>query len=124
MRILQASLPSLALAVLVFGLASPAFADVPPGPRERTTRTVEPQKAPPMTPPREEQPQPEQPQAPASAEPPTPQTAPPQAADQAKTAKDEKSGSCSIAVGSEQDLGTLAALVVLVVGGSLLRRRG
>jgi outer membrane biosynthesis protein TonB len=130
--------PSLAVAVLLLGLATPAFADVPPGPRERTKRTIEPHEAPPMTPPLEQMPPPEveapQPeteppsqQSPETAAQPTTAAAPPQAQPEAKgeaeAATAGKSGSCSIDADSEQAIAGVAALVMLIAGAGLTRRK-
>lgn len=121
--------PSLTLAAFLLGLAAPAFADVPPGPREHTKRTIEPQRAPPMTPPLEQAPPPETAPPPEAAPPPetpTPVAAPQaqgETKDEAKAAKD-KSGSCSIDAGSEQALAGVAALVMLIAGAGLRRRGG
>lgn len=138
LRQAKTTAPWLVLAALLFGLAAPAFADVPPGPRERKTRTVEGHHAPPMTPPLEEAPPPEveapppeteapaQP-APENAAAPTPNAASPDAKTDAKTdakaATDSKSGSCSIDPDSEQTLGGIAALVMLIAGAGLTRRK-
>jgi MYXO-CTERM domain-containing protein len=138
LRHAKTTAPSLTVAALLLGLAAPAFADVPPGPRERNRRTVEAQHAPPMTPPLEEAPPPEveapQPetapppeQAPETAVQPAPDAAPPQtqpaAKEEAKAATDSKSGSCSIDAGSEQAITGIAALVMLIAGAGLRRRR-
>jgi hypothetical protein len=120
MRQAKTRAPSFAIAALVLGLAAPAFADVPPV-RERTTRTVEPHKAPPMIPPPEETPPPE-------VEASQPETAPPRAQPEAKaeakTATDGKSGSCSIDADSDQTIAGFAALLMLIAGAALLGRRG
>jgi hypothetical protein len=138
LRLAKTRAPSLAIAALLLGLAAPVFADVPPGPREHNKRTIEPHKAPPMTPPLEEMPPPElevpQPEtepssqtAPTTAAQPTPEAAPPQARSEAnedaKAATDGKSGSCSIDAGSEQTLAGIAGLIMLIAG-AVLRRRG
>jgi outer membrane biosynthesis protein TonB len=125
--------PSLTLAALLFGLAAPAFADVPPGPPERNRRTVESQHAPPLEeapPPEVEAPPPEAevPAQPTSenAAAPTPEvkTDPKtEAKNDAKAATDSKSGSCSIDPDSEQTLGGIAALVMLIAGAGLTRRK-
>src|SRR5262245_7155093 len=105
------TVPALAVAALLLGLADPAFADVPPR-REHEKRTVEPAHAPPIAPPVEATPQPETEPPPQEApEPtvqPTPEAAPPppakpEAKAEAKAA-DSKSGNCSIDVGSDQTL--------------------
>jgi hypothetical protein len=132
LRRAKTTAPSLATAALLLGLAAPAFADVPPGPREHTKRTIEPQHAPPMAPPLEQTPPPEvvapQPetappsqQAPEAA-PPTPQ-AQPEAKAEAKAATDGNSGSCSIDADSEQTISGIAALVMLIAGAALRGRR-
>jgi hypothetical protein len=134
LRQAKTMVPSLAVAAFLLGLAAPAFADVPPGPREHTKRTIEPHKAPPMTPPLEETPPPEveapQPeteppsqQAPDTAQP-LPLQAQPEAKEEAKAATDGKSGSCSIDADSEQALTGIAALAMLLAGAALLGRRG
>jgi hypothetical protein len=125
--------PSLTVAALLLGLAAPAFADVPPEPRKRTSRTIEAQHAPPMTPPLEQTPPPEveapQPepapsqQAPDTAQP-TPPQAQPEAKGEAKAAADDKSGSCSIDADSEQTIVGIAALFMLLTSAAFLRRRG
>jgi hypothetical protein len=128
MRQANNSALSLATAALVLGLAAQAFADVPPT-RERTRRTIEPQHAPPMTPPLEQAPPPE-------AEAPQPETEPPSqqapettqptpdAKAEAKTSTEGKSGSCSIDTDSDQTIAGIAALVLLIAGAGLLGRRG
>jgi hypothetical protein len=122
MRQAKTTALSLTAAALVLGLAAPAFADVPPV-RERTTRTVEPHHAPPMTPPPVETPPPE-------VAAPQPETAPPsqptpeEAKAEAKTATDGKSGSCSIDADSDQTIAGFAALIMLIAGAALLGRRG
>lgn len=129
-RTVKTRVPALAVAALLLGLAAPASADVAPR-RERKTRTVESQHAPPMEQPAEPEAEPPAQQTPPSATA-TPDAAPPQ--DQAKSeppkavaevesAKTEKTGSCSIGEGSEQHLAGFAALLLLLCGASLRRRR-
>jgi outer membrane biosynthesis protein TonB len=130
--------PSLTVAALLLGLAAPAFADVPPEPRKRTSRTIEAQHAPPMTPPLEQtppaepevpQPEPAPPsqQAPETVQPTPPQAQPEakgEAKGEAKAAADDKSGSCSIDADSEQTIVGIAALFMLLTSAAFLRRRG
>lgn len=126
-------LSSLAVAMLAFGLAAPAFADIGPRPpRENKKVEIEPHRAPPMTPPPEAAPpEPAQPEVPAEAE--TPPETEPEAKAEIKTetetkpdskkAEDSKTSGCSIEDDSERNILGLAALVLLISGASLRRRR-
>lgn len=92
--------PSLAVAALLFGLASPAFADVPPR---------DPVEQPEVEPPKPETPPPPQPDAKSDAK------------SEAKAATKDKSGNCSVDTRSDDALGGIAALVMLIAGAGLLR---
>jgi hypothetical protein len=112
--------PSIVVAVLVIGLATPAFADIPPSRKhERETRTLEPHHAPPMDAPAAPEPASE---VTPEAEPvPTPEV-PPSPEPEAK-AESKQAGSCSIDDGPEHGVLGLGTLVLFVAGASLRRRR-
>jgi len=122
--------PSLAALALVLGSAAPALADLAPR-REHKKSTLEPHKPPPM----EEPAEPSEVEAPPEPEPETEAEPEPKAEPEAKTetkpeaepepeAKAEtKSGSCSITDDPERGLIGLAALVLVISGAGLRRRR-
>jgi MYXO-CTERM domain-containing protein len=115
-RTLGLLLPSFIVATLSIGFATPALADVPPGPRPSP------------------QPDPVAPPEPAPAPAPAPEVktepapeakteTPPEAKPDAKKADDKKGGSCSIDDDGDRNVLGLAALVLLISGAALRRRR-